>query len=481
MNVYSLGMSAYIVLLLLIGYWASRQIKTESDFLIAGRGLGTVLMVGTVCGTFWGAGIFIAGPGFAYGMGYGLLLSVIGTITSTIILIFVLAARLRKFAGMTIPDLLAARYDSQWIRVVSAIITALVGILMVTVEIYAGGVILEVVFGWKLFTGLLVISIVYVAYTVFGGFLAVAATDLIQTLVMLVGTIVAIPYILRATGGMSALHATVAQISPNHLDPFAGGFIGPSLLIAWMFIFGLGNLTPWLLQRFYGAKDQRSAVIGAALGAGLGWIFMYAVIFMGVAAFALFPGLERSDLAFPTLITGVMPPIIAVIVLTAGLGALMSTADSVLFTVGAAFSHDLYAGVINKKATDRQRLVGARIAVFFGGLAGLIASTTIIDLVYWLQAFTNAIVASGFVPVMLAAFFWPRATKQGALASMIGGSAAAIIFQRLGVPVEFLHPVYIGLAVSVVLLIAVSLATPPTSNSVLKQFFPKKYAGVSAD
>jgi len=476
-SVYAVGTIIYVGLLALVGYWASRRIEGEADFLVAGRGLGPLVMIGTVCGTFWGAGIFIAGPGMAYSMGYGLLLSIVGTLVSTVLLIFVISGKLRRFAGMTIPDLLHARYYSPIIRAIGALVVAEVGIVMLAVEIYAGGTVLNAMFGWNMGVSLLVISLVYVAYTVMGGFLAVAVTDLIQSMVMLVGTLIAIPFILRATGGFSAMHARVAEMSPTHLDPLAGGFITPSLLIGWALIFGLGNLTPSLLQRFYGAKDERSAIIGAAAGAGLGWIFMYVVLFMGVAAYVLYPNLERADLAFPTLVMGVMPPIIGVVVLSAGLAALMSTSDSILFSVASALSHDLYSELMNRKANDKQRLVAARIATFLVGAVGLYLSLYVLDLVYWLQAFSNALVASGFVPVVIAAFFWPRATKEGAIASMVLGSVAAIAWQLLGVPVEVIHPVYAGVIVSVLSLIVVSLLTPAPPAHVLARFFPKRYGG----
>lgn len=470
-GIYPVGLIGYFALMLLVGFWAARRVSSEADFLVAGRGIGLLVMIGTVCGTFWGAGIFIAGPGFAYGMGYGLLLSIVGSLTSVVLLSFFVAGRLRRFKGITIPDLMADRFYSGAMRILTALVVAEVGIVLLAVEIYGGALLLSSIFGWSNFTSLLVISVVYVLYTVFGGMLAVAVTDLIQSLIMLAGTIVVIPFVLRATGGLSAMHATLAHISPTHLDPLAGGFITPSLIVSWVIVFGIGNLTPSLLTRFFAAKNERTAIRSAAIGAAVGWLFMYVAIFLGVAAKALFPNLPKADLAFPTLITGVLPPVVGVLVLSAGMAALMSTADSVLFTVASALSHDIYAAFIRRTASDRARLTAARVATLLVGVLALVLASTVVDVVYWLQMFSSALAASAFAPVLLAGLLWRRATREGAIAAMIGGSVGAIVWQALGVPVQAIHPVYAGITVSLILLVVVSLLTPPPPEKVLAKYF----------
>lgn len=470
--IYPVGLIVYFALMLLVGFWAARRVSSEADFLVAGRGIGLLVMIGTVCGTFWGAGIFIAGPGFAYQMGYGLLLSIVGSLTSVVLLSFFVAGRLRRFKGITIADLLAERYYSEGMRLLTALVVAEVGIVLLAVEIYGGGVLLSSIFGWSDATSLFIISLVYVLYTVFGGMLAVAVTDLIQSLVMLVGTIVVIPFVLRATGGMSAMHATLATVSPTHLDPLAGGFITPSLIISWVIVFGLGNLSPSLLARFFAAKSEKVAIRSAAIGAAVGWLFMYVAIFLGVAAKALFPNLPKADLAFPALITGVLPPAVGVLVLSAGMAALMSTADSVLFTIATALSHDIYGAFIRRTASDRVRLAAARVATFLVGMLALVLASTVVDVVYWLQMFSSALVASAFAPVLIAGLLWRRATREGGIAAMIGGSLASIVWQALGVPVQVIHPVYAGITVSVILLVVVSLVTPPPPERVLAKYFP---------
>ncbi len=470
-NFYMYGLIIYLLFLLAIGVWASRRISDNVDFLVAGRRLGPLIMVGTIAGSFWGAGIFIAGPEMAYDLGYGLVLSILGSLFSAIILIFVLAAKLRKFAGLTIPDLLYERFRTPWMRGVGGIVVAELNIIMLAVEILAGGTVLSLIFGWEFNTGLIFVTVVFLAYTFLGGFLAVAITDLIQSITMVVGLVIAIPFILIATGGFSTMNASLAEMSPVHLDPFAGGFITPTLLIGWFIIFGLGNLGPYMLQRFYGARDQKTAVQGAAYGAAIGWLFMYLCIFLGVAAFVLFPDLERSAYAFPMLIMETLPPVLGVLLLSAGMAALISTSDSVLLTGSSALAHDLYASLIKKDATPKQRLLALRIGTIIIAVISLLLALNWTGLVYWLQAFYNSIVASGFVPVIVAALYWKRATKEAAIASLLGGSAAAIIWESLGVPVEIVHPVYAGVIVAVLLLVVVSLITPKPTSEELRRFF----------
>ena len=460
----------YFLVVFLIGWYSMRATCSESDYWIAGGKLGWGVGGATMAATHTSAGTFIGTIGVIYVVGWSFAWVLLSIPLAYWFMVAVLAPRFTKVKELTLPAFLQRRYDSKATRGLGALIILIATVVYVQAQIVAGGLVANIVFGVPTTTGMVVFTLILLVYTVLGGMLAVAYTDFLQMVIMIVGTIVSVPLAVSHFGSFENLINLVQVVKPLTFE--WGGF-STSLLITMGLAFFLGSVaTPEKLVRLYAMKDMRTIRRGILLTIVLVTAINLMVFILGLAAMALFPVLPTGDLAMPVIARAVLPTFIGTIMLAAVTSAMMSTVDSLLLVAGSALSEDLYQNLVNTEASEKSRLIVARIGIVIVGIVPLLlilGGFAKGELIQFIVVLFTAIMAAGFFTPVVGGVLWKRANKAGAIASMIGGVLATGIWKLFG-DAE-IYPVLPGFIVSVVLFVSVSLMTPAPKDNLWKPYF----------
>ncbi|MEW5723073.1 MAG: sodium:solute symporter family protein [Thermodesulfobacteriota bacterium] len=452
----------YFLVLLGAGYYASRQVKGTEDYTIAGRRLGLPVLLGTLIGTAIGAAATMGKAGKAYEVGLAIF---VATISYGLGLIFfgLIAPYIRRAEIWTIPDALALRYGNA-LRIITGVVMVLAVIALFGAQLIAVGLSVEALlgqFGVTYAEAILGAGIIMILYTLMGGLLAVAYTDLIQTIIMIIGLGILLPIlILYDVGGPAAAW--------SHMKPPPGNFWGGLTLAYVVSIFFIDIpfclIDPSLWQRAAAARNARMIRGGMFATAGVYFYWSFIAVFLGLMAAYLLPDLagtkEGVDASIPRLVAVYMPPLVRGLCLAALMAVMMSTADTALLISGTTFSRDIIQA-FRPKTTDKTLLLCARLFILAIGILGILFALNmrgIFDIL--LLAF--AIFVSGlFVPTM-AALFWDKATKAGALISSIVASVVVVALYGLkmaGLLPGWIEPILVSLVVSFILMVGLSWLT----------------------
>lgn len=429
-----------------LGLWIGRKVKTAEGFFVAGRSLGPGLVFSTMLAANIGAGSTVGATGLGYRDGLAAWWWVGSAAIGSVVLAYWIGPALYRVTVRhnlrTVGDYLDHRYGPS-MRLLIGLLLWVGALFILSGQLLGVSWILGVVTGAPKIWGCIIGGVVVTAYFAAGGLLTSAWVNVVQLSVKLVGLGIALPFALSAAGGWSA----VATLEPTdtYWDFFKGGASG------WVYLAMLAPafvVSPGLLQKVYGARDERAVRIGVGLNAvGL---FLYAVVpvVLGMIARVRFPDLAARDLALPTLLLEGVPPAIGSLGLAAVFSAEISAADAVLFMLTTSVVRDLYVRFLQPSAPEaRQLLVARLLAVAIGAVAVMLAMTaeSVIDA---LSVFYTLMGVGLFVP-MLAGLFIPRATTVGAVASTVLGVAAVLTVQRVGHPgPAWITPAMVGLVMS---------------------------------
>ena len=463
----------YFLLIFGIGWLSLRWTKSEEDYWIAGSKLGWGIGGATMAATHTSAGTFIGTIGVIYAVGWSFGWVLITIPLAYWFMVAVLAPRFTAVKELTLPAFLERRYQSKTARGVGGVIILIATVVYIQAQILAGGLVANVVFGISPLTGMIIFTLILLLYTLVGGMLAVVYTDFLQMLIMIVGTLVSVPLALIHFDGMSALMKKVELIKPLTFD--WNGF--PTvLLIGLGLAFFLGSVaTPEKAIRLYAMKDMKTIRRGILLAVIVVTGINLLVFILGLVAMVLFPNLPTGDLAMPMIAKTVLPTFVGTIMLAAITSAMMSTVDSLLLVAGSALSEDIYQNMIRKKASKSRRLLVARIGILIVGIIPLISIISGFaegELIQFIVILFTAIMAAGFFTPVVGGILWKRATKQGAIAAMIGGVLVTGLWKAFGDPL--IYPVIPGFLTSVLSYVVISLMTKPPPKSAWEPYFEKK-------
>lgn len=479
-NIYIIVLCCVIAVLLLVAFSRVRTVKTKADFLVAGRSLPAYVLVFTLLSSWIGSGSLLGGAENAFKNGFAALWQPAGGWAGLLIIYFV-APRARKFAQFTIPDLLETRYNSA-ARVlgVIAILTAYTAIT--SYQLRGGGDILHLAFGIDQNTGMYVIGAFVIFFTAIAGMSSVAYLDLAIGLLATIMLLVAAPLMLQRAGGWSGLQQTLPadrfQVL-GHLQPIqAAEFFLP------VFLLMLGNQS--MYQKFFSAKtekDARNAVVGWVIGTIILETVIVALAVFGSAVFAHVKEVEDFPReTIPYIARFGLPKLIGALLLGAVFAKVISTANNYLFSPATNLVNDVYARYIHRDAGNKRILLVSRLAVVGLGAWAIVQAaqlTSVLAKVFY--AYT--IYSAGVTPVVMAAFFWKRATAAGAIVSTLLGTAVTVLWNwkgfmawavaHMALPAVWAQrdAIFPALIFSLVGLIAVSLLTPPPRAEQIAPFF----------
>jgi SSS family transporter len=460
----------YFALVFAIGWWSLRHTRDEADYWIAGGDLGWLVGGATLGATHASAGTFIGTIGVMYTTGWSFGWLVLAIPLAYWFMAAVLAPRFTRVRELTLPAFIGSRYHSDLARAVAACIILLATVVYIQAQIVAGGLVANIVFGVPTEWGMLGFTAILLIYTVVGGMLAVVYTDFLQLVVMALGVLVAVPLAIRGVGGGAELFRLVEAVNPR---TFAWDTLPGTLLFTMGLAFFLGSVSsPAQLVRLYAMRDMRAIRRGVLFGVVLITGLNLMVFLLSLAAVVLFPSLPTGDLAMPMIARAVLPPFLGGLVLAAVTAAMMSTVDSLLIVAGSALSVDIFETLVAPDASPRARGWVNRIGVVVVGTVPVVLLLSGVgegELVQFIVLLFTALMASAFFAPVVLGVTWRRATREGAVAAMVGGLAAALLWEVLGW--ENVDPVLPGFLTSCCLMVGVSLATPAPPREAVAPYF----------
>ncbi len=429
MNLHLLFLLAYSVLLILLGVFVGRFVKTTGAFFVAGRRLGPVLLFATFLAANIGAGSTVGAAGLGYRDGIAAWWWVGSAGIGSLFLAFWIGPRIWKVAMehdlRTVGDFLELRYGKSVRGVVAALLW--VGTLAILAgQLIALSTVLAVVAGIPKPVGCILGGLVMTAYFAAGGLLTSAWVNLVQLVVLLLGFGLAVPFALSTVGGLEAVVQTGSAAGESYLNFWEGGKSGWTYvgLLVPAFI-----ISPGLLQKVYGARDARTVRWGVGMNAVVLLLFAAIPPLLGMIARVNHPNLMNHELALPIVLMEELPVLLGALGLAAIFSAEVSSADAILFMLSTSLSQDLYRRFINPSATDALVLKVSRLAAVAGGAFGVILAVGFATVIDALEIFYSLLSVSLFVPVV-AGLYLRRVGAPEALAA-IGTGVSVLLAVHL--------------------------------------------------
>ncbi len=416
----------YSLAQIVLGVWVARRVSTSSDFFVAGRSLGPGLLFATVLAANIGAGTTVGAAGIAYSNGIAAWWWVGSAGIGSLVLALWVGPAIRRLAAQhdlrTAGDFLEWRFGSR----VRAVVAALLWFNTLTIlagQLIAISFIFNVVAGVPKALGCMLGGMVMTTYFAAGGLLSSAVVNLVQLVVLLGGFVIVLPMALDLVGGLNALRGVAP--TPDYWNFMRSGSAG------WMYLAMLGPsfvVSPGLLQKVYGARDDRAVRFGVGANAIVLLLFAFMPTLLGMAARVLHPQLPSEGLALPTLLASDLPPMVGALGLAALFSAEVSTCDAILFMLATSLSQDLYKRFVNPAADDRRVLQVARGAAIAGGVLGVALAIVAESIIAALTIFYTLMTVVLLVPIV-GGLYLRRLGSTEALAAVGGGVAALIALQ----------------------------------------------------
>ncbi|BAH40592.1 putative sodium/solute symporter [Gemmatimonas aurantiaca T-27] len=456
MHTHLIWLIGYSIAQLALGAWISRRVKTSSDFFVAGRALGPGLLFSTMLAANIGAGSTVGATGLGYRDGFSAIWWVLSAGIGSLLLAFWIGPAIRRVAAehdlRTVGDYLELRYGVTVRTLISGLLW--VGsVFILAGQLIAVSWILNVIAGVPKTLGCILAGVLITVYFASGGLLTSAYVNVVQLIVKLVGFAIAIPFALSASGGWDALRAFTP--TETYWNPWQGGesglvylaMLGPAFVVS-----------PGLLQKVYGARDDRTVRIGVGFNALALILYAAVPVLLGMMARVQFPDLPQSELALPTLLVQGVPAAVGALGLAAVFSAELSAADAVLFILTTSLSQDFYKRFRNPGASDAQLLRVTRFTAVIAGAAGVGIALVAAGVVSALSIFYTIMGVSLFVPI-LAGLYSTRTRSADALAAIIAGIAVVGGWRLLldGKPINGITAPMGGLIAAIVAFLVVHL------------------------
>jgi len=415
----AVGVANYFAIMLYIGIRSSKKSDSTQDFIVAGRGLPIWISSATLIATWFGASTMMGAAGASYERGlFGVIADPFGSVLCLFLVGFFFARMFRRLGLLTYVQLFDIRFG-KFSATVAAIATIATNVGWTGGVLVGFGYVLESLTGVPLEIGIMGGAAVVFIYTVAGGMWAVAVTDLVQVIIIVVGLVLLMVVVLIDVGGWQNIgqqlpEGTFSLLPPDRSPPALFNYFR-----AWL-IFGLGDITAQaLIQRAMSAKDEKTAQNSFYI-AGLGHLSLGMIpVTLGIIASITMPGLAEPETVIPTLAIQHLHPVTIAIFVGALLAAIMSTADSALLAAASVFTVNILP-LVKKEMSDRHRLLATRISIpVFGILAVYVALD--VQVIYELIMDSNSVKLVCVAVPFVAGIWWRRANRTGVLASMAMG------------------------------------------------------------
>ena len=435
----------YLFVIFGIGYYAYRATHTMTDFVLGGRQLSgpvTALSVGASDMSGW---LLLGLPGAVYFSGLGNLWLALGLLIGAYVNWRVVAPRLRERSeamnAITLSEFFEKRFaeDGRGLKLISAVAIILFFTFYTAAGLKTGATLFEQSFGLNYQVALWVGGALIVAYTLFGGFLAVSWTDFFQGILMLVALLVTplAVWLVNSSDWGTVIQAASTTQSLDWQWPHELGIISILSLMAW----GLGYFgQPHILVRFMGIRSV--GALGSARRLAMLWMFLAlaGAVMVGIAGIVYFDASPQAkalatssgaESVFILLVQVIFNPWIAGLLLAAILSAVMSTIDSQLLVSSSAVTKDILQSYFPSILGEKSEMMVGRLAVVVIALVALVLATDREGTILGLVAYAWAGLGAAFGPVVLFSLVWKKMTGVGAFAGIIVGASTVIIWKQL--------------------------------------------------
>lgn len=459
----------YLLIMLFIGWYSSKKITSNTDFMVAGRRLGPFLMAGTLAATEIGGGssLGVVQQGMeSHGISAAWYIITMGF--AFVILTF-LAPKFRAATVKTVPEYFRRRYGKS-AGLITAVIMLLPLIGATASQFIASSVILSTMLGIDYKIAVLIVAVVVTLYSIMGGLWSVTLTDFVQVFLIVIGMIIAVPFAMNTAGGWDSI---VANVPAETFDMFKG--YSPmaviSLTIMYVATFTVGQEA---VSRYYAARDGKAARQGSILAALVNFIYAFIPAVLGIITLALinmgkFDSAEFAAVgaryALPVLAIKVMPTVICGLLFAGIISATMSSSDSDLLGAGSIFANDIYHTLINPKASSQEIMRVTQITMAICGAAAMLVALFNTGSIVSLLMFCFTLRAAGaFFPYVLG-HYWKGASTAGTIAALISGTIVVVYVDNIRHGMLFgmklSQPIIPGLIVALVFFLVFSKLFPP--------------------
>ncbi|MFT5874866.1 MAG: cation/acetate symporter [Clostridium sp.] len=447
MNIPAIAMFVIFVgATLFITYWAAKRTKSAKDFYTAGGGITGFQNGMAIAGDYMSAASFLGITGMVYLKGYDGLIFAIGFLVGWPVILFLMSERLRNLGKFTFADVAAYRFKQTPIRVLSAFGGIAVVILYLIAQMVGAGKLIELLFGVDFEYAVVLVGMLIIAYVSFGGMLATTWVQIIKAILLLGGsTFIAVGVMYYSDFSFQTLFQTAVDNRNGAIDILGpGGFVSDpinAISLGLALMFGTAGL-PHILMRFFtvpDAKEARKSVFYATGFIGYFYILAFIIGFGAVALVTadmymeggvLIGGNNMAAIHLSHVIGG---DFFLGFISAVAFATILAVVSGLTLAGAAAISHDIYANVINPKATGDDEMKVGRIATVAIGVIAIIFGIAFKEQnIAFVVALAFTIAASSNFPVLIMSMFWRNMTTRGAVIGGWAGLISAVVMVILG-------------------------------------------------
>jgi sodium/proline symporter len=455
----------YLVILAGLALWSRKETHSMSGYFIAGKKLPPWVVAFSTNATGESGWLLLGLTGMGYAAGAQAFWVVAGEVVGIALAWLLLSRRIKRLSdesdSITVPDVLAARFNDQAhvLRKISLLIILVMVGAYVAAQMVATGKAFDGFTGLDYSTGVLVGAAVIILYTLVGGYKAVAWTDLIQGILMLLGLIIVPLIAIDAAGGWSSVLADLRGQDPGLLTPWGPEGKSTAALVGILSFLAVGLPfmgVPQLMVRFMSARSEKSLVPAMVISVIVILLFDLGAVLTGMAGRALFPGLEDPEGILPLISTQMLHPVLGGIMMVVVLAAIMSTVDSLLILASSAIVRDYWQQVRGSSLSDRALANRGKLVTVVIGVIGIVFALHQTPLIFWFVLFAWSGLGAAFGPVLLCAVWYRDTNLAGAVAGMLGGFLTTVIWVIWLKPhfydlLEVIPGFIVGLALTVII------------------------------
>ena len=433
--------AAFMVLTLLITTWAARRTRSRKDYYVAGGKIGPIQNGFAIAGDTMSAASFLGLVGLIYVIGFDAIYFIVSLLVSWLVVLIVIAERLRNLGSYTFADAIAYRLSLVPVRIMSATCALAILIPYLLAQLVAAGTLVEGMFGLEYSQGVIIVGVLMMVYVAFGGMMATTWVQIVKAVLLVGGGSV------LAFGVLNAFDFNLGKLLSSALEthPLGEDLIKPGglykdiisvLSLSLAFIGGTAAM-PHVLMRFFTVSNAAQARTSAAIAVGLIGYFQIVVLIIGFGAIVLL----INNPAYSTGGTGVIggSNMVAIhlaqyvggdifmgFISAVAFATILAVVSGITLAAGATISHDLFSNVIRKgDCTVKEELFISRITVVVLGILGMYLAIIFEGQnVAILATFPLAIGASTNFPLLFLSMYWGGLTTRGAL---YGGYAGLIL------------------------------------------------------
>lgn len=480
--IYLIVILVYLAGMVVLGLLMGKKVKSTDNYYTSDRNMSAPVTGFSFSATQMSSGTVMGMPGTTYGLGYNYTPGNFASAAAPWFSFIMIGERMRKIGeridANDYGDVFGVRYGKK-AKLLYAVIILLFYIPLIVAQFQAAGNIMTALTGLPYIAGVILIGVVILIYTMTGGMFAVAWTDFVQGLIMMLGVGGLAAICLYNVGGFTQMNLQLAKINPQLVQ--TTGFVTATWaicnIISWSFLQIGGSAAA--IVRFLIPKDLKTLKIAFGYSMFFQIFVFVSCAIIGLCGPILEPTLAKPDQIVPILIGKFLNPFIGGVLVSGIIAAMMSTVDSVLLLCSSAATRNIYLSFINPKATQEQQLKLGKLVTLIIGIVAILVAFKPFTAIQWMVAFSFNVFASAFTIPILYAVWWPRASKIGGLLGMISGAVSSLVWYAIGWSTygSFANwpggiwPGVIGLIVSFLVTTGVSLVTKPPEQDVVDIFY----------